>query len=390
MDMRAINPTVIEEYRRTGGRLGGELAELPVLLLTTVGGRTGRPHTTPLGYVEDAGCYVVAASAGGSPRHPDWYRNLVVEPTVTVEIDGATHVADARVALGADRSRLFARLAGALPGMEDYAVAVEREIPVVILAPRGASPELASAADELRALHRRGDPLVLVNAWDAATAALVAAAGARAVATSSAAIAASLGVPDDRSAPVDEMFAAIRRIAAAVDVPVTADLLDGYGLDAGELVDRLLAAGAVGCNLEDTDHARAGALLDPADVARTIARVRAAATQAGVPVVVNARIDAYLHHGPTATADVVARARRYLDAGADCVYPVRLVDPALTRHVVEALDAAVNANLAGSATVDALAAAGASRISVGPMAFHRALHAVDVMAADLLGAAVDS
>jgi 2-methylisocitrate lyase-like PEP mutase family enzyme len=245
--------------------------------------------------------------------------------------------------------------------------------------------DLQSTATELRGLHRRGEPLVLVNVWDAASAARVAAAGARAVATSSAAIAASLGVPDDPSAPIDEMFAAVRRIAAAVDLPVTADVLDGYGLDAEDLVDRLLAAGAVGCNVEDSDHARPGALVDPAAAARRVAGVRAAATRAGVDLVINARVDSYLHQGSSATPDVIARARRYLDAGADCVYPVGLSDPVVARAVIEALDAPVNTNISRDATVADLAAAGASRISIGPMAANAALDAVERVAAELLG-----
>ncbi len=247
--------------------------------------------------------------------------------------------------------------------------------------------DLQSAATELRGLHRRGEPLILVNVWDAASAARVAAVGARAVATSSAAIAASLGVPDDPSAPVDDMFAAVRRIAAAVDLPVTADVLDGYGLDADDLVERLLAAGAVGCNLEDSDHARPAALVDPAAAARRVARLRAAATRAGVDLVINARIDSYLHRGPDATPDVIARARRYLDVGADCVYPLRLTDPVVAKAVIDALDAPVNTNVSRDATVADLAAAGASRISIGPMAANAALDALERTAAELLGTA---
>jgi 2-methylisocitrate lyase-like PEP mutase family enzyme len=244
--------------------------------------------------------------------------------------------------------------------------------------------DLARAAERLRALHRRGDPLVLVNVWDAASAARVAAAGASAIATSSVAVAASLGLPDDPTAPTAPLFAAVARIAAAVDVPVTADLLDGYGLDPDELVERLLAAGAVGCNVEDSDHGRPGALVDPAVAAGRIAAVRAAASRAGVDVVVNARIDAYLHHGPDATVDVLARGRRYLDAGADCVYPIRLTDPAVVRQLVDRLDAPVNTNIAGDGTVADLADAGASRISIGPTAFRSALAALDQIAARLL------
>jgi 2-methylisocitrate lyase-like PEP mutase family enzyme len=248
--------------------------------------------------------------------------------------------------------------------------------------------DLTTAAAELRALHQRGRPLVLVNAWDVGSAQHVAAAGASAIATSSSAVAESLGLPDDPTAPVEPLFAAIGRIAAAVAVPVTADVLDGYGLDADELVDRLLAAGAVGCNIEDSDHAHPGSLLDPAVAAERIAAVRAAAHCAGVDVVINARVDSYARAasdaGAHVTDDVVARGRRYLEAGADCVYPIRLTDPARTREVVGQVDGPVNVNVGGGVAVAELAAAGASRISIGPMAYRRALAVVDEMAAELL------
>ena len=244
--------------------------------------------------------------------------------------------------------------------------------------------DLAAAAAQLRSMHQRGNPLVLVNAWDVASAQRVVAAGGRAVGTSSVAIAASLGLPDDPSAPVRPIFEVLERIAHTIEVPVSADLLDGYNLDSTELVDRLLAAGVVGCNLEDSDHARPGTLLDPGTVAERLAAVRSAGAQAGVDIVINARIDAYLHQGPGATPEVIDRARRYLDAGADCVYPVRLVDPPVVRDLVKLLDAPVNVNVGSEISVADLAAAGASRISIGPMAFQSALAAFDKVAARLL------
>jgi hypothetical protein len=121
--------------------------------------------------------------------------------------------------------------------------------------------DLAAQADALRALHRPGAPLVLRNAWDAASArALVA--DAAALATTSVGVAQSLGYDDGGHIPAAEAFAALARIVAAVDVPVTADCEAGYGLDPHAFVAGLLDAGAVGCNLEDTDHAT-GTLRDP-------------------------------------------------------------------------------------------------------------------------------
>src|SRR5215467_749510 len=122
--------------------------------------------------------------------------------------------------------------------------------------------ELPHRCDLLRALHRPGAPLLLPNAWDVATARAVVAAGFPVVATTSAGVALTLGFEDHERAPADEMLAAAARIARGVDVPVTVDAEAGYGIQPAELVDALRAAGAAGCNLEDTDHT-AGELRDP-------------------------------------------------------------------------------------------------------------------------------
>jgi len=136
MDMRTINPMVIAEYRRSGGALSGDMAGLPVLLVTTTGRRSGKPHTTPLGYIEDDNRFVVAASAGGAPSDPDWYRNLVASSSVTVEVGSYTYAAEATITTGAERDRLFDRLASTLPGMADHANTSGRVIPVAVLIPR--------------------------------------------------------------------------------------------------------------------------------------------------------------------------------------------------------------------------------------------------------------
>ena len=123
---------------------------------------------------------------------------------------------------------------------------------------------------------------MLANVWDVASARLVAGLGHPAIATASAAVTASLGYPDDDSIPPDEMFAAVGRIAAAVEVPVTADVEAGYGLEPVELVERLLGAGAVGMNLEDTDHHGDAELVDAdAPGARGCARSRTPAARRG-------------------------------------------------------------------------------------------------------------
>jgi 2-methylisocitrate lyase-like PEP mutase family enzyme len=226
--------------------------------------------------------------------------------------------------------------------------------------------KLEAGAQRLRELHQMGQPLLLVNVWDAATARAVAAAGSKAVATSSVAMAAARAGSDtnrDREAA----FRQLSQIAAAVDVPVTADLEGGYDLPADELVERLIQAGAVGCNIEDTDHATGHGLLDAPVRAAYLAAIRGAADRRGVPIVLNARIDAIIRHPQrdpaAAMAEVLRRAHLYLDAGADCVYPISLRDPDLVARVVQDLGRPVNVN--PSVPLAALADAGAARISLG-------------------------
>ncbi|MET7690122.1 isocitrate lyase/phosphoenolpyruvate mutase family protein [Streptomyces sp. NPDC005483] len=174
-----------------------------------------------------------------------------------------------------------------------------------------------SMVDVFRALHRNrlpGDPLVLPGPWDAVSARVCEEAGFPALATPSAGIAAALG-HEDGSTPADEMFAAVARICAAVDIPVSADVEGGYGLAPKELVERLLEAGAVGCNLEDSHQ---GVLKDPREHAEWLAEVRYAA---GDQLFVNARVDTFAY-GDGDPERAIERAALYVAAGADCVYPI--------------------------------------------------------------------
>ncbi|MET9447841.1 isocitrate lyase/PEP mutase family protein [Streptomyces cinerochromogenes] len=230
-----------------------------------------------------------------------------------------------------------------------------------------------SKAEAFRALHQGrtpDDPLVLPGPWDAASARVFAAAGFPALATPSAGVAASLGY-EDGATPADEMFAAIARITRAVDVPVSADVEGGYGLAPKELVERLLEAGAVGCNLEDSD---AGALRDPHAHAEFLAEVRAAA---GGLLFVNARVDTFVH-GDGDPERAVERAALYVAAGADCVYPI-LAPPA----VLPLLRAGIQGPLNALARLDgdgpepaALGGLGATRITFGPGLQRRAAAAL--------------
>ena len=224
-------------------------------------------------------------------------------------------------------------------------------------------------AEALRALHRPGTPVVLPNAWDAASARAVAAAGFPAVATSSAAVALSLGYADGEATPVEEMLDAIARIARAVDVPVTADVERGYGLPPAQLAERLLATGAVGCNLEDSDP-RTKRLIDVDRHADFLASVRAAA---GAALVVNARVDAYIRDVADPLPAAIERGRKFLAAGADCFYPLG----ATTEKDIQALVELGPVNILftpDTPDLPALAALGVARVSFGD-GIHEALAA---------------
>lgn len=249
--------------------------------------------------------------------------------------------------------------------------------------------ELAATADRLLSLHHGERPLILPNAWDVASARAVERAGAAAVATTSSGVAEALGYPDGEAIPPAEMFAAVARIAAAVSVPVTADLESGYGLPADELVTRLLETGAVGLNLEDTDRGHDSPRLTEVDAAaERIAAVRAAGAAAAVPVVINARIDSFLR-GPGGPGeqleDALGRSRAYLAAGADCVYPIWLTDSDAIGRLVSELAAPVNVLLRpGSPDVEQLTALGVRRISVGGGLARHALALAEELARQLV------
>ena len=214
------------------------------------------------------------------------------------------------------------------------------------------------SADRLRALHVPGDPLVLPNAWDAATALVVAEAGFPAVATTSSGVAEALGYEDGEQTPADEMLAAVARIARVIDVPLTADMEAGYGLEPAELGERLAAAGAAGLNFEDTDHAHHPALQPIDEQARRIAGIKA-----GADLVVNARIDVQIRGGTT--QEGLERARAYRDAGADCVYPIGVADEPTIAAFVET-GVPVNVLLRpGAPPIERLAQLGVARVSLG-------------------------
>jgi 2-methylisocitrate lyase-like PEP mutase family enzyme len=248
---------------------------------------------------------------------------------------------------------------------------------------------LARRCELLRSLHVPGDPLVLPNAWDVASARTVTAAGFPVVATTSGGVAASLGHEDHHGAPAEEMLAAAGRIIRGVDAPVTVDAEAGYGMDPASLAAALRAEGAAGCNLEDTDHAT-GALVDPAEHAEWLSEVRAAASDQDYGLVINARIDVFLAAlGDGSQAEMVTtaldRAHAYFEAGVDCVYPIALWEEDALREFVPNAGGHVNVlAIPRAPAVLELAELGVSRVSYGSLLHRQAMEWFESTVADLL------
>ncbi|MFJ4782429.1 isocitrate lyase/phosphoenolpyruvate mutase family protein [Streptomyces sp. NPDC088794] len=228
---------------------------------------------------------------------------------------------------------------------------------------------LRDRALAFRSLHVPGDPLVLPNAWDTASARIVEDAGAAAVATTSAGLAWALGAADGDRLDRDGALAAVARIVAAVDVPVSADIESGYARDAAGVADTIravIAAGAVGVNIEDALYeAGAGPLRPVAEQAERIAAARAAADSAGVPLFVNARIDTFLR-GDGEVDVTLERAAAFLAAGADGIFVPGAVEPGTVKLLADGIEGPLNVMVhPGAAPVAELAALGVARVSAG-------------------------
>lgn len=231
---------------------------------------------------------------------------------------------------------------------------------------------LAKKAARFLELHQGPRILVLANVWDAVSARIVEDAGFKAIATSSAAVANSLGYPDGERIPRAEMLAVVRRIAAKVSLPVSADLEAGYGATPEQMAETaraLIEAGAVGLNLEDSGQDEANPLV-PVDLhAEKVRRIRQAADSLGVRVVINARTDVYLAQvgaPETRFEHAVRRLKAYHQAGGDCLFAPCVEDSETMGRLVKALDAPLNV-LAGPATPPAaeLERLGVRRLSFG-------------------------
>jgi 2-methylisocitrate lyase-like PEP mutase family enzyme len=247
--------------------------------------------------------------------------------------------------------------------------------------------EQVKRAQILRALHRPPPILLLPNAWDLMSARIFADAGYPAIATTSGGVAWALGYADGEKTPWSELVDATARIAAAVSVPVTADIEAGYGATSTEVarhVVEIAQAGAVGVNLEDS---AGGNLRTIDDMSARIAAARRAVSGAGLDLVINARTDVYLHGSGDAAArqdETIKRGKAYLAAGADCIYVFALTELSAIAAITRALAAPVNiVGRAGTPPLAALESAGVARVSIATGATLVAASLLKKLAQDL-------
>ena len=242
-------------------------------------------------------------------------------------------------------------------------------------------------AETFHGLHRKGEPLVLFNAWDVATAKAIAKSSS-AIATSSGAVAAALGYADGETVPLDIVEGLVSRMSAAVSVPVSIDLEAGYGETpeaAAESATRILKAGAVGINIEDGLSAGKRQLVSPEAHAAKIKAVRDAAQKLGIHLFINARTDPFLlkFGSPDQCLNEAARrAKVYADAGADGIFVPGLTDLALIEKFVQLTPLPVNIMVMQAVPEIAdLARVGVRRVSLGPWPMMAAMRVIGQAAA---------
>ena len=247
-------------------------------------------------------------------------------------------------------------------------------------------------AAHFRQLHHENRPLVLPNAWDAASARVIELAGAKAIATSSAGVSWAYGRRDGQKLQREEMIQMVRYIVRTVGVPVTADVESGYGTgsprDVAETVKAVIDAGAAGINLEDSPGRDGEPLLAPEVHAERIRAAREAAQAAGGDLVINARTDPYLFQvgaPETRFGETVLRAGLYLAAGADCIFVPGVIDAEAIAALVQAIDGPLNVMaMPGAPSIPELGKLGVARVSLGVALAKAALATVRQAARELL------
>jgi 2-methylisocitrate lyase-like PEP mutase family enzyme len=226
-------------------------------------------------------------------------------------------------------------------------------------------------AEQFHRFHHEAPLLVLPNVWDAASARIVAQAGFCAIATTSSGVAASLGYSDGQHISRDMLIEAIARITRVVECPVTADIEAGYGNSIEEVlqtVKAVITTGVVGINIEDSLKQQEKALVDVSYQVELIKALRGLATSMDVPFVINARVDVFLlaiGESENRFEHAVQRANAYLQAGADCIYPIGILDRNMIANLVKAINGPINI-LGGppAPTLPELAQLGVARVSL--------------------------
>lgn len=240
-------------------------------------------------------------------------------------------------------------------------------------------------AEEFRALHVRGKPLVLFNVWDTGSAKAVAASGAKAIATSSWSVANANGFADGERIPSALAIDNLRRIVLTVELPVSADLESGYAdraEDVEEIIGLAIEAGAVGCNLEDSFPAT-GKLRETLEQADRIRYARRAADAAQIHFFINARTDIFFQqppeqHGEHMVVQAIERAHAYAEAGADGLFTPGLANLALVERLAEASPLPVNIMVGDTtSSICELAERGVARVSHGPRPYLLAMKALE-------------
>lgn len=246
-------------------------------------------------------------------------------------------------------------------------------------------------AKKFLVLHHEPKLLVLPNIWDPLGARLLEGLGYPAVATASAAVAYSLGYDDGQKIKFDAMLDVIERIASSVAVPMTADIERGYAEHPQEIAENIrqvMHAGAVGINFEDSSFE--GGPLQPIDFqCERIQAIRNMADKEGIPLVINARIDVFMRSADISRsekiAETISRGKAYLDAGADCLYPIGPGDVETLKRIREETEAPINVYASKlAASMKELAAIGISRLSLGPGLIRASLTTMRNVAQQLL------
>jgi 2-methylisocitrate lyase-like PEP mutase family enzyme len=241
-------------------------------------------------------------------------------------------------------------------------------------------------AKQFAALHTKGTPLVLYNAWDAGSAKTIVGAGAKAIATSSWSVAAAQGYEDGEDLPLPLAEQIVGRIAATVDVPVTVDFEGGYSDDDRKLasnISKLLDLGIIGINFEDRVVKGSG-LYSVDRQAKRIAAIRHATKQKGVPFFINARTDVFLGHSADVN-EALERAQAYASAGASGFFIPGMTDASQIRRIAEEATLPVNVMvMEGVPSIDKLAKLGVARVSYGPIPYVETMDALQKKAGKLL------